>query len=106
MAYTDFAYYAWARYRVLQSSYAWDHLLQGTLHHRLWTFSARYRLQQKQRDNVSKTALQNLTEHRLRLSAGYAGKSGFSSLSQLDGCYLPQEQHAWGRVLTQRFPHR
>ena len=106
MAYTDFAYYAWARYRVSQSSYAWDHLLQATLHHRQWTFFARYRLQQKQRDNTSKSALLNLTEHRFRLSAEYASNSGFSSLSQLDGCYLPQEQQAWGRVLTQRFSYQ
>ena len=103
MAYTDYAYYAWARYRVSQSSYAWDHLLQGTLHHRRWTFFARYRLQQQQRDNDSKTALLSLTSHRFRLSAEYKVAGGFSSLSQLDGCYLPQEQHAWGRVVTQRF---
>ena len=106
MAYTDLAYYAWARYRVSQSSYAWDHLLQGTLHHRLWTFFARYRLQQQQRDNASKTALQNLTAHRFRMSAEYAGKSGFSSLSQLDGCYLPDEANAWGRAFTQRFSYQ
>ena len=103
MAYTDYAYYAWARYRVSQSSYAWDHLLQGTLHHRRWTFFARYRLQQQQRDNDSKTTLLSLTSHRFRLSAEYKVAGGFSSLSQLDGCYLPQEQHAWGRVVTQRF---
>ena len=106
MAYTDFAYHAWARYRVSQSSYAWDHLLQTTLHHRQWTFFARYRLQQKQRDNASKTALQNLMEHRFRLSAEYVGKSGFSSLSQLDGCYLPDEANAWGRAFTQRFSYQ
>ena len=103
MAYTDFAYYAWARYRVSQSSHAWDHLLQATLHHHRWTFFARYRLQQQQRDNASKTALLSLTSHRFRLSAEYASAGGFSSLSQIDGCYLPQEQHAWGRVVTQRF---
>ena len=103
MAYTDYAYYAWARYRVSQSSHAWDHLLQTTLHHSRWTFFARYRLQQQQRDNASKTALLSLTSHRFRLSAEYTGAGGFSSLSQLDGCYLPQEQHAWGRVVTQRF---
>ena len=103
MAYTDYAYYAWARYRVSQSSYAWDHLLQGTLYHHRWTFFARYRLQQQQRDNASKTALLSLTSHRFRLSAEYKVAGGFSSLSQLDGCYLPQEQHAWGRVVTQRF---
>ena len=102
MAYTDFAYYAWARYRVSQSSHAWDHLLQGTFKHRRWTFFARYRLQQQQRDNASKTALLSFTSHRFRLSAEYAGAGAFSMLSQFDGCYLPQEQQAWGKVVTQR----
>ena len=106
MAYTDFAYHAWARYRVSQSSRAWDHLLQGTFKHRRWTFFARYRLQQQQRDNASKTALLSLTSHRFRLSAEYAGAGGFSSLSQFDGCYLPQEQQAWGKVATQRFSYQ
>ena len=45
MAYTDYAYYAWARYRVPQSSDAWDHLVQATLRHHRWQFFARYRLQ-------------------------------------------------------------
>ena len=103
MAYTDYAYYAWARYRVSQSSQAWDHLLQGTFKHHQWTFFARYRLQQQQRDNASKSTLLSLTSHRFRLSAEYASAGGFSCLSQLDGCYLPQEQHAWGKVATQRF---
>ena len=27
-------------------------------------------------------------------------------LSQFDGCYLPDEQQAWGRVFTQRFSYQ
>ena len=92
MAYTDFAYYAWARYRVPQSSHTWDHLVQGTWCHRKWNFFARYRLQQ--------------TQHRFRLSAEYTGAGGFSMLSQFDGCYLPDDQQAWGRVATQRFSYQ
>ena len=92
MAYTDFAYYAWARYRVPQSSHAWDHLVQATWRHRKWNFFARYRLQQSQ--------------HRFRLSAEYTGTGGFSMLSQFDGCYLPDDQRAWGRVATQRFSYQ
>lgn len=92
MAYTDFAYYAWARYRVPESSRAWDHLVQATFRHRHWNFFARYRLQQ--------------TDHRFRLSAEYTGTGGFSMLSQLDGCYLPDDQQAWGLVATQRFSYQ
>jgi hypothetical protein len=92
MAYTDYAYYAWARYRVPQSSDAWDHLVQATLRHHRWQFFARYRLQQ--------------SGHRFRMSAEYEGSHGFSMLSQFDGCYLPDEQQARGRVATQRFSFR
>ena len=92
MAYTDYAYYAWARYRVPQSSHAWDHLVQATLRHHRWQFFARYRLQQ--------------SGHRFRMSAEYEGSHGFSMLSQFDGCYLPDEQQARGRVATQRFSFR
>ena len=92
MAYTDYAYYAWARYRVPQSSDAWDHLVQATLRHHRWQFFARYRLQQ--------------SGHRFRMSAEYEGSHGFSMLSQFDGCYLPDEQQARGRVATQRFSYQ
>ena len=92
MAYTDFAYYAWARYRVPVSSHAWDHLVQATWRHRHWNFFARYRLQS--------------TDHRFRLSAEYTGTGGFSMLTQFDGCYLPDDQQAWGRVATQRFSYQ
>ena len=40
------------------------------------------------------------------MSAEYEGSHGFSMLTQLDGCYLPDDQQAWGRVFTQRFTYQ
>lgn len=86
-AYTDYAYFPWARYQMPQSSSSWDHLLQGTILHRNWTFGARYRLHARQ--------------HRFRLSADYAGTCGFGSRTQLDGGYGDDDAHEWGTMLSQ-----
>ena len=75
-AYTDYAWFAWAKYRVSQSSYSWDNLLQGTLQKKSWQFSGRYRLRLRQRDNADKTGLENHWEHRARVSADYTVKPG------------------------------
>lgn len=100
-AYTDFAYFAWARYQVSQSSYNWDHLLQGTWQHRGWTLDARYRLRRKQKDNADKTALDSHPEHRLRLGLSYAGEGGFGTHTQIDGGYYAYGEKEWGMMISQ-----
>ena len=100
-AYTDFAYFAWARYQVSQSSYNWDHLLQGTWQHRRWTLDARYRLRLKQKDNADKTALDSHPEHRLRLGISYAGGGGFGTHTQIDGGYYAYGEKEWGMMISQ-----
>ena len=100
-AYTDFAYFAWARYQVSQSSYNWDHLLQGTWQHRRWTLDARYRLRLKQKDNADKTALDSHPEHRLRLGLSYAGEGGFGTHTQIDGGYYAYGEKEWGMMISQ-----
>lgn len=107
VAYTDYAYFAWARYRVSQSSYSFDNLLQTTYTHHNWTLGARYRLRMKQRDNDDKTALLNLWEHRGRLTADYASPSGWGFRTQLDGGYGASNDE-WGIMLSEHlsFTHR
>lgn len=100
-AYTDFAYFAWARYQVSQSSNNWDHLLQGTWQHRRWTLDARYRLRRKQKDNADKTALDSHPEHRLRLGLSYAGEGGFGTHTQIDGGYYAYGEKEWGMMISQ-----
>ena len=97
-AYTDYAYFAWARYQVSQSSYAWDNLLTGTYKLGNWTASARYRLHLRQKDNDAKTALVNQWEHRGRLSMNWQGNSQLSCLTQVDAVSIAGDQ---GYMLSQ-----
>ena len=82
MAYSDYAYFPWAKYQISQSSHAFDNMLQVSYLRNHWTLDARYRLKFRQRDNEDKTALQTRTEHRGRLSLTYDGL--FTSRTQLD----------------------
>ena len=82
MAYSDYAYFPWAKYQISQSSHAFDNMLQVSYLRNHWTIDARYRLKFRQRDNEDKSALQSRTEHRGRLSLIYDGP--FSSRTQLD----------------------
>lgn len=104
-AYSDIAYFAWARYRASQSSYTWDHLLQGTWRQRDWTFGARYRLRLRQQDSKENSALENRWEHRGRLSAEYAFAENLSCRTQLDGCYCPHDRE-WGAMLSSNISYR
>ena len=82
MAYSDYAYFPWAKYQISQSSHAFDNMLQVSYLRNRWTIDARYRLKVRQRDNEDKSALQSRTEHRGRLSLTYDGS--FSSRTQVD----------------------
>ena len=104
-AYSDFAYFAWAKYQVSQSSYAWDNLIQATFQKNSWMMTARYRLRMKQKDHQDKTALTNRWEHRGRLSAEYTGASGFGSRTQLDAGYSAYGEGEWGLMLSQRLSY-
>ena len=99
--YADFAYYAWARYQVSQSSYSWDHLLQVSHTDRQWTLGGRYRLRMKQKDSDDKKTLNNQWEHRGRLSAEFAHDSGFGCRTQLDGGYTAYGNGEWGAMLSE-----
>lgn len=98
VTYADYAYFAWARYQVSQSSHSWDYLLQATWQPKHWILSARYRLRWRQKDNDDKTALNDRIEHRARLSAEYEGDAGFGSRTQFDGGYGEGE---WGMMLSE-----
>lgn len=104
-AYTDFAYHPWARYQVSQSSYSWDHLLQGGYLYRNWTFTARYRLRRRQKDDADKKSLQDIAEHRARLSVEYAGSHGFGCRTQIDGGYVDGSEGEWGGIVSQTFSY-
>lgn len=97
-AYTDYAYFAWARYQVSQSSHAWDNLVTATYSQQSWNLSGRYRLHLRQKDNEAKTTLDDLTEHRFRLAFSRSGLGRLSTTTQTDAIVANSE---WGYMLTQ-----
>lgn len=116
MAYTDYAYFPWAKYQISQSSHSWDNLLQLSYTKRRWTVGGRYRLRLRQRDNDDKTALITRTEHRGRLSAEYSrdlqtpGNKGWgwSSRTQIDFNLTSFSEQERGLMVSESlgFTHR
>ena len=70
---------------------SWDYLLAGSYTQGPWTFAARYRLRQKQRDNEEKSALETRWEQRARLSANYQAKQ-WNAKTQVDFSHVGNEQ--------------
>ena len=100
-AYADYAYFAWAKYQVSQSSYSWDQLLQAAYTGKRWNLGARYRLRMKQKDDKDKKTLNDRWEHRGRLSAEYATDFGLSCRTQLDGGYCAYSEGEWGGMVSE-----
>lgn len=100
-AYTDYAYFAWAKYQVSQSSYSWDQLLQAAYTGKRWNLGVRYRLRMKQKDDKDKKTLNDRWEHRGRLSAEYATDFGLSCRTQLDGGYCAYSEGEWGGMVSE-----
>ena len=101
-AYTDLAYFAWPKYLVSQSSYAWDNMVSGTYTRRNWTLMARYRLHLRQRDNKDKTTLLNRTEHRGRLTFSATVSPGVTLYTQADGVRTDFNSTDFGLMVSQR----
>ena len=99
MAYTDYAYFPWAKYQISQSSHSWDQLLQVSYIKKRWTFGGRYRLRIRQKDNDDKTALATRTEHRGRVSAEYS--SVWSSRTQIDFGFTSFKEHEKGLMVSE-----
>ena len=92
-AYTDYAYFPWARYQVSQSSHAWDNMLSAVYTRSSWSLAARYRLHLRQRDAASSTditqtsnstTLTDRYEHRGRLSLTIHPAPSLTTVTQSD----------------------
>jgi len=99
MAYSDYAYFPWAKYQVSLSSHTSDQMLQVSYLRNHWTLDARYRLRFRQRDDETKTTLQSLTEQRGRLSLTY--DNSFIARSQLDYTQIAFRGQERGWMLSQ-----
>jgi len=96
MGYTDYAYFAWPRYRISSASHSWDNYVSASWQYGDLNINARYRLRLRQRDNKNKTALASLNEHRARLGASYHnGHWTFSLQGNASMCKHEDESFGW-----------
>ena len=101
MMYTDYAYFAWPKYmQSFPETHSWDNLFQWVYNKNQFSILARYRLKIKQIDNLNKTALDNVKEHRGRLQLGYV-ISKIQCRSQADLAYTHQQTGSLGYMLSQ-----
>ena len=95
-AYTDYAYFAAARYQAQVSSDAWDHLVQAQYDNKRLSLTARYRLKRRGYDNTEKTALITKTSHQARLGVGAVmGKWRFSSVADMTSVDFEGKHQGW-----------
>jgi len=99
-AYADIAYFAWPMYQASASSYHQDYLLSSSYLSGSWTFSARYRLHIKEKDNEQKTALCSQQEHRGRVSVSFDGTI-LSTKTQADIACVQSEKSSRGWTVSQ-----
>ena len=95
MAYSDYAYFPWAKYQVSLSSHAFDNLLQVSYLWNNWTLEARYRLKLRQKDDTDMTILKNITNHRGRLSLSYDGNWSYRTQFDYNQIASGQQERGW-----------
>ena len=111
LAYSDYAYFPWARYRVSAASHSWDNMVQASyLLSSTTTMAVRYRLHLKQEDYTTENATYrrttDRTEHRARIAIAYNG-SHWSAKTQADAafCVFPEnisdKPSSFGWMLSQ-----
>lgn len=107
MAYTDYAYFPWAKYQISQSSHSWDNLLQATYSMQRFTLLLRYRIRMRQKDakdsssetGVSPT-LANRNEQRGRFALMF-NDGRWSAKTQADIAYTATPDHSFGWMVSQ-----
>lgn len=97
--YVDVAYFPWAKYQAASASRSFDNMLSVSYTLRRLTFSMRYRLKMRQKDNASKTALVYKTDHRMRLSAQYSA-AAWNVKAQLDGSLSDYKERSLGYMAS------
>jgi hypothetical protein len=100
MAYTDYAYFAWPKYGVSQSSHSSDNFVQVTWERRRWNFLMRYRFKAREYDNDEHTDLEMQYLHRGRLAMNYDGNH-LKLRTQLDVSHCRQSASSTGYMATQ-----
>ncbi|MBR5652665.1 MAG: helix-hairpin-helix domain-containing protein [Prevotella sp.] len=100
-AYTDYAHFAEPRFIALHFSNTWDNMVQATVSHGVCSWTARYRLRYRQRDNTEKTALIGQWEQRGRLAFTIDG-GWLKSTTQGDIAHSQFEKNSFGWMVSER----
>ena len=103
-AYIDYAYFAWPRYQVSQSSSALDVCLSSTVKTGQWTMQAKYRWRRKQKDTYDDSFKGDIkplvwtTDQKARISAQWTDGTVEAGI-QMDGCIYRYENTSRGIML-------
>ena len=100
-AYTDYAHFEQPRFIASEASNSWDNMVQATVNHGSCSWTARYRLRYRQRDNSEKKALINQWEQRGRLAFTYDGGM-WKSTTQGDLAHSQYEDGSFGWMVSER----
>ena len=104
MAYTDYAYFAWPRYQVSESSHVWDNLISMVYQKKRITLLARYRIKLKQKDNTDNGMLTGITEQRARASFAY-NNGRWSTKTQGDAAYCRSGTSSFGYMISENISY-
>ncbi len=105
IAYTDYAYFPWARYGVSTHSQAWDHYLAYRYQRGASTYDIRYHMRSKELDDKAKTDTKTVTSHRLQASfTTRMGQIESKTLAQVV-CY-DDVQQKWGWTAGQQMGYK
>ena len=105
MVYSDYARFAWPKYQISDASRAWDNLVSASYRLQNLTFSARYRIKWREKDNADKSRLIGDLTQRARISLAYESRS-WSLKTQLDAAINDYKQRSWGWMASQNATYR
>lgn len=107
LAYTDYAYFPWAKYQISEASHSWDNLIQATYSIKRFTLLMRYRIRMRQKDakdNGSTTesthALISRNEQRGRLAIIFHD-GNWTAKTQADIAHAASTDRSFGWMVSQ-----
>ena len=100
MFYTDYAWFAWPKYRISESSGSWDNMAQLSWQKELWSWAFRYRIRARKRDIAGKRGTISYTEQRMRSTVTYSNNR-WNLQTQADVALCQFTHNSFGVMLTE-----
>ena len=98
-AYSDIAYFPWAKYQAQTASHSFDNSISATYQWGAFTVFGRYRLKMREKDNDDKTRLIYKKEHKARASVSYADGS-WTAKATGDLAYTQYKKRSLGWMVS------